>query len=155
MWLAAGGLIVLAIMSFASVTPLKNENAALTKQLDELQNGPPRLLRQAEAYVADKSYSNAQQSLKTLLEKHPGSDEAVAALKLSAEITAVVELREQKWQAAMGAVKAAWQASTAAQLRADADAARQKIEAVMSDTLNTQWEQSKDRVRQEWENGEI
>jgi predicted Zn-dependent protease len=142
-------------MSFASVNPLKNQNATLTKQLDELQNGAARLLGEAQAYVADKSYSNAQQALSTLLEKHPSSDEAVAGKKLAAEVAAVVELRDQKWLAAVGAVKTAWEASAAAELRAEADSVRQKVDLTMADILDTKWEQSKDRVRQQWENGEI
>jgi len=152
--LVAGGLIVLIIMSLAAVAPLKSQNATLTKQLDELQNGAARLLGEAKAYVANKSYSNAQQSLQTLLAQQPGSDEAVEGKKLLAEISATIALRDQKWEASVAAIKSAWEKSTAAKLLADADAVRQGVASGMADTLRTQWEQSKDRIRQDWESGE-
>jgi len=155
LWLAAGGLIVLVVMSVASVTPLKSRNTALTTQLDELQNGAVRLLTEAQAQVANKSYGAAQQTLVALFDKHPGSDQATEGKKLSAEIAAMVALRDQKWLASMGAVKTAWETAKAAELRAQADAVRQQVEVTMADTLNTQWQQSVDRVRQQWENGEI
>jgi len=141
-------------MSLAAVAPVKSENAALTKQLDELQNGAAKLLTEAKAYGASKSYSNAQQSLEALLAKHPNSSEAVEGKKLSADIAVLLAQRNQKWEASMGAIKSEWEKSTAAKLRADADTVRQGIETTMADTLKAQWEQSKDRIRQDWEAGE-
>jgi len=147
----AGGLLVLIIMSLAVVSPVKSENVALTKQLDELENGAARLLGEAGAYMANGSYSNALRTLETLLEKHPGSNEAVEGKTLSAEITTVIALNNEKWEASMTAVRSAWEKSTAAKLRADADAVRQGVDATMADTLDAQWEQNKTRIRQEWE----
>jgi len=152
--LVAGGLIVLVIMSLAAVAPVKAENATLTKQLDELQNGAAKLLTEAKAYVSSKSYNNAQQSLEALLAKHPNSSEAVEGKKLSADVAALVAQREQKWESSIAAIKSAWENSTAAKLRADGDAVRQGIETTMAATLKAQWEQSKDRIRQDWEAGE-
>jgi hypothetical protein len=154
LWLAAGGLIVLIVMSLVAVAPVKSQNAALTKQLDELQNGAARLLGESKAYVASKSYANAKQSLETLFAKQPSSSEAVEGRKLYAEIESAIGSRDQKWEASVAAVRSAWEKRTAEQLRAEADAARQKVEASMADTLKSQWEQSKDRVRQDWEKGE-
>jgi len=154
LWLAAGGLIVLVVMSLAVVAPVKSQNTTLAKQLDELQNGAAKLLGEAKAYVANKSYDNAKQSLDALFAKQPNSSEAVEGKRLYAAIETAMGSREQKWEVSVAAVKSAWEKSTAEQLRAEADAARQKVEATMADTLKTQWEQSKDRVRQEWEKGE-
>jgi len=150
-----GGLIVLIVMAAAAVAPVKSENAALTKKLDELQFGATRLLSEAKAYVASQSYGNAQSSLQDLFAKHPDSSAAIEGKKLYAEIQTTVAQQDQRWAAASAAVKSEWEKSTAAKLRADADAVRQGVEAAMASTLSSQWEQSKDKIRQEWEKGEI
>jgi hypothetical protein len=147
-----GGLIVLIIMSVAAVGPVKSKNAELTKQLNEVTNGAARLLSEAKAYVTNKAYISAQDSLTALFANHPGSAEAVEGKKISSDIAAAIAHQNQKWESAAVSVKASWEKVEAAKLRADADAARQLIETSMADTLNTQWERSKDQVRRDWEN---
>jgi hypothetical protein len=146
-----GGLVVLILMSVAAVGPVKAKNADLTKQLDELQNGAARLLSEAKAFVANKSYGSAQQSLSALFEKQPGTPEATEGKKLSAEIATAIQTQDKNWEAASVAVKAAWEKSAAAKLRSDADATRAQVETTLAATLNTDWERQKDQVRKDWE----
>ena len=150
-----GGVLVLAVMSLGVVGPLRTENGALAARLDDVENGAARLLTEAKAYLASDSYSNAERSLAALIEKQPASLEAVEGKVLYADLLAAVALRDQKWEAAMPSVRSAWEKTLAAQLRADADEVRARIEATMTESLSTQWEQVRDRIRQEWENGEI
>ena len=92
----AGGLIVLAIMGLAVVVPVRSENEALAKQLDELQYGAARLLDEAKVFAESKSYDSALRTLNALFEKQPGSSEVVEGRKLYAEIEIVVQAKEQK-----------------------------------------------------------
>jgi hypothetical protein len=93
----AGGLLVFAIISLAVVTPVRNEKAALAKQLDEVQNGAARLLSEAKGLAESKSYDNALKTLNTLFEKQPGSSEVVEGRKLYTAIEISVKAKEQKW----------------------------------------------------------
>jgi hypothetical protein len=151
----AGGLLVLAIMSFAVVSPVKTKNEALTKQLDEVQNGAARLLAEAKALVENKSYETALRTLATLLEKQPGSPEAAEGKMLSLQIQTAVREKDAKWEAAVAGVRTTWERSKAAELREKADKDRQQVDAGMTETLNSEWELAKEKVRQAWENGEV
>jgi predicted Zn-dependent protease len=148
----AGGVLVFAIMSLAVATPVKREKEALAKQLDEVQNGAARLLGEAKVLAESKSYDNALETLNTLFAKQPGSREMVEGRKLYAEIEIAVQAKEQKWEAAVGAIRAAWEKARAAELLAKAEEDKQLVKTNMADTLNTEWEKAKDQIRREWEN---
>jgi len=148
----AGGLLVLAIMSFAVVTPVRRDREALAKQLDEVQNGAARLLSEAKGFVENKSYGKALETLNTLFTKQPGSSEVVEGRKLFTEIEIKTRANQQKWEAAVGAIRAAWEKARAAELLAKAEQDKQLAATSIADTLVKEWESAKDRIRQEWEN---
>jgi uncharacterized membrane-anchored protein YhcB (DUF1043 family) len=150
--LVAGGLIVFAIMSLAIVTPVKREKEALAKQLDEVQNGAARLLAEAKVLAESKSYESALETLNALFEKQPGSSEMVEGRKLYTEIEIAVLAKEQKWEAAVGAIRMAWEKARAAELLAKAEQDKQLVKTGMAETLATEWEKAKDQIQQEWEN---
>ena len=147
----AGGLIVLAIMSLAVVAPVRLENEALAEQLDEMQHGAARLLAEAKVFAESKSYDSALRTLNTLFEKRPGSSEVVEGRKLYAEIEITVQAKEQKWEAAVGSIRAAWEKARAAELLAKAAQDKQAVETGMAETLVKEWEKVKDQIRQDWE----
>lgn len=151
----AGGLIVLAIMSVAAVTPVKNQNAVLTTQLDELQNGAARLLAESRLFVADSKYQNAQNTLKTLFEKHSTSTEAAEGKKLLAEIETAIREQDRAWDAVAENVRTAWEKTKAQELRSLADVIRKAVDSSMAETLSSEWEKEKDRIREKWQNGEV
>ncbi len=148
----AGGLLVFAIISLAVVAPVRKEKEALAKQLDEVQNGAARLLAEAKVLAESKSYDNALETLNTLFEKQPGSSEVVEGRKLYTEIEISVKAKEQKWEAAVGAIRAAWEKARAAELLAKAEQDKQLAETSLAETLVTEWEKAKDQIRQDWEN---
>lgn len=141
-----------AIMSLAIVTPVRREKEALAKQLDEVQNGAARLLAEAKVLAESKSYESALETLNTLFEKQPGSSEMVEGRKLYTEIEIAVLAKEQKWEAAVGAIKMAWEKARAAELLVKAEQDKQLVETGMAETLATEWEKAKDQIQQEWEN---
>ena len=147
----AGGLVMLAVMSLAVVAPVRSEKEALAKQLDELQNGAARLLAEAKVLAESKSYDNALRTLDTLFEKQPGSSQMVEGRKLYADIQISVQAKEQKWEAAVGAIRAAWEKATAAALLAKAEQDKQLVQTSMADTLVKEWDKAKDQIRQDWE----
>jgi len=151
----AGALIMLAVMSVAAVKPVKSQNEALVKQLDELQNGAARLLGEAQIFVAEKKYQDAQNTLKVLFEKHATSTEAAEGKKLLADIEISVREKDRRWDAVAESVRTAWEKTKALELRAQADLSRKAVDAGMAETLASEWEKEKDRVRQQWENGEV
>ena len=148
----AGGLLVFAIMSLAIVTPVRNEKEALAKQLDDVQNGAARLLGEAKVLAESKSYDSALKTLDTLFEKQPGSNEVVEGRKLYTKIEISVQAKEQKWEAAVGAIRTAWEKARAAEILAKAEQDKQVVETGMAETLATEWDRAKDQIRQEWEN---
>ena len=90
--------------------------------------------------------------MNTLFEKQPGSSEMVEGRKLYTEIEIAVLAKEQKWEAAVGAIRMAWEKARAAELLAKAEQDKQLVETGMAETLATEWEKAKDQIQQEWEN---
>jgi predicted Zn-dependent protease len=147
-----GGLIVLVVMSFAVVAPVRSERDSLAKELDEVQNGAERLLAEAKVLAESKSYDNALRTLNTLFEKQPGSNQVVEGRKLYAEIEIAVQAKQQEWEAAVGPIRAAWEKATAAELLAKAERDKELVETGMAQTLAQEWERVKDQIRRDWEN---
>ena len=145
-----GGLIVLAIMAFAVVAPVRREKEELAKQLDEVQNGAARLLDEAKVLAESKSYDRAINTLNTLFEKQPGSSQMVEGRKLYAEIEIAVQAKEEKWEAAVGAIRAAWEKAKAAELLAKAEQDKQLVETGLAATLTKEWERVKDQIKRDW-----
>jgi len=147
----AAGLIVYAIMSLAVVAPIRSQKEALAKQLDEVQNGAARLLAEAKGFADSKSYDSALKTLDALFEKQPGSSQVVEGRKLYAEIEIKAMAKEQKWDAALPAIRAAWEKAKAAELMADVEQQKKLLETGMAETLATEWNKAKDQIRQDWE----
>ena len=147
----AAGLIVYAIMSLAVVAPISSQKEALAKQLDEVQNGAARLLAEAKGFADNKSYDSALKTLDTLFEKQPGSSQVVEGRKLYAEIEIKAQAKEQKWDAALPAIKAAWEKAEATELMADVERQKKLLASGMAETLATEWDKAKDQIKQDWE----
>jgi len=58
---------------------LKTENQKLLADLEDCQFGADKLLNKAKPYIETKELFNSKIELKVLLEKHPGSNEAITA----------------------------------------------------------------------------
>jgi len=146
-----GGVIILAVMSLAVVSPLRKDNATLTSQLDEIQNGAVRLLGEATVQFQNGSYDNAKNTLNVLFEKQPTSAEAVEGKKLFAEIETILREMDEKWDAAAEGVRAEWEKTRTAELRANLEKERLLVETNLEDTLNKEWAKSKMQIRNDWE----
>ena len=147
----AGGAIILAVMSFVVVTPLRKENTTLASQLDEIRTGAVRLLGEATVQFQNGSYDNAKKTLNVLFEEQPTSAEAVEGKKLYAEIEAIERDMDEKWDAASAGVRAEWEKTRTAEMRANLEKERLLVETNLEDTLNKEWEKSKSQIRREWE----
>jgi hypothetical protein len=147
-----GGLIALIVLSVAMISPANTRNKDLTAKLDSIQNAAPRLLAEAKASMETKDYANALRTLDVLFIQQPVSQEAVEGKKLYTAIEATVKDSDMKWEAAMVTIKKAWEKTTTAELR---EQARAQVENTMTETLNREWENSKDRIRKEWEDRQI
>ena len=146
-----GGAIILAVMSFAVVSPLRKENTTVAEQLDEIRTGAVRLLGEATVQFQNGSYDDAKKTLNVLFEEQPTSAEAVEGKKLFAEIDAILREMDEKWDAASAEVRAEWEKARTAELRANLEKERLLVETNLEDTLNKEWEKSKSQVRKEWE----
>ena len=146
-----GGLLVLAIMGFAVVAPLKSDKEAIAEQLDELQNGASRLLAEAKVYVASKSYDDAMKSLNTLFQQQPGSNEVVEGRALYTEMEVAIQAREQNWEAAVGEIRAAWEKAKAAEILAKAEQDKQVIVTGLAETLVKEWEKAEGKIKADFE----
>jgi hypothetical protein len=89
--------------------------------------------------------------LDALFEKQPGSSQVVEGRKLYAEIEIKAMAKEQKWDAALPAIRAAWEKAKAAELMADVEQQKKLLETGMAETLATEWGKAKDQIRQDWE----
>ncbi|RLC29299.1 hypothetical protein DRH13_05930 [Candidatus Woesebacteria bacterium] len=147
-----GGLLIFLIMNFAVVSSVKNQNEELKKELEESQYGAKRLLDNAKAYFEDKEYVKAIETLDTLFEKQPGSNETAEGKKMYTEVQDKIKKEQKKqeevdrkWETAVGAIQEKWQEEKAAQLR-------EQLEKEMNDTLlDKEWEKAKEEVREKWE----
>jgi hypothetical protein len=61
---------------------LKTENQKLLADLEDCQFGADKLLNKAKSYIETKDFANSKIELNLLLEKHPGSNEAITAKEL-------------------------------------------------------------------------
>ncbi len=146
--LVIGGALVFIVGSTGVVSTLKGENVALQAQLTEIKNGAPRLMSEAVAFAGQKDYANALKTLDSLFALQPGSAEAAEGKKLYDTVEATVKRNESKWDAAVGAIRADWERTTAKDLRI-------QMEKDMLNTLGQQWEQSKAAIRKDWEDKQI
>lgn len=146
-----GGLVVLVIMFIVVVSPVRRENETLVKQLDEEINGAARFLEEAKAYAASESYDYALRTLNNLFDKQPGSSEVVEGRKLYAEIEMAVQAKDKEWDAAVGAIRVAWEKARAAELLAKAEEDKKLVESSMGETLIREWDAAEDQIREDWE----
>ena len=147
-----GGLLIFLIMNFSVVSGVKSQNEELKTELEESQYGAKRLLDNAKAYAKDKDYDKAIETLDTLFEKQPGSNEAAEGKKIYPEVQDLIKKEQEKqaeidkiWEAEVGAIQEKWQTEKAAQLR-------EQLEKEMNDTLlDKEWEKAKEKVKEEWQ----
>ena len=142
-----GALLIYAVMSLSVVQKVREENAELKKELYD----PGRLLTSAKELFKNRNYGQAKKTLDTLFEKHPGATEMAEGKQLYDEIEAEQNALDKKWEAAAGAIREEWATKMAAQLRAEFEKDREKLEKNMDDVLNTEWDKMKDKIREEWE----
>jgi hypothetical protein len=147
-----GGLLTLLVLSIAVTGPAGNRNKALKAELDQIQNGAPRLLAEARAFADSKDYANTLKTLGVLFVQQPVSAEAVEGKKLYALTEKTVRDGNARWDAAEVSIKTAWEKTTAAQLR---EQSRTQVESEMTDTLNKEWDKAKDQIRKDWEDRKI
>jgi len=139
----AGGLMFL-VMNYGVTDKIR-------KELDECKYEAAGLLNEAKAYFEDKDYYRAKETLDTLFEKRPGSNEAVEGKKLYAQMEAAQKELDTKWEAAVGRIREEWAVTMAAQLREEFMKEGEELEKNMENKLNNEWEKMKDTIREEWE----
>ena len=145
--LVIGGGLIFLIMNASVVKNIKMQH----EQLKEDFYGVNRLLDNAKAFFENKDYDNAKETLDTLFEKHPASDETTEGKRLYIAIEETIkkeqeerEALDEKWKVSEDAIREEWEKVEAAQMR-------EKYEMGMSDALDSEWEKRKDKIREEWE----
>jgi len=139
----AGGLMFL-VMNYGVTDKIR-------KELDECKYEAAGLLNEAKAYFEDKDYYRAKETLDTLFEKRPGSNEAVEGKKLYTQMETEQKELDTKWDTAVGRIREEWAKTMAAQLREEFRMEGEQLEKNMDDLLNSEWEKMKDEIREEWE----
>ena len=146
-----GGLLLFLIMNFSVADKLR-------KELDTSRYAASRLLNDAKADILNKRYDRAKESLDMLVEKHPGSSEAVEGNKLYAVITTSVKTDQTtqaasdlKWEQAVEGVRKEWEMKTAAEMRDKIAKQSDQLEKDMIKILAADWETNKEKIREEWE----
>jgi predicted negative regulator of RcsB-dependent stress response len=139
----AGGVMFL-IMNYGVTDKLR-------KELDSTKFASVRLFDDAKAFFDNENYAKAMDTLDTLFEKRPGSDEALEGQKLYALIELMQNESDSKWESAEASIRAAWELTTAAELRGDLIKEGEDLEKNMESLLNSEWEKTKDSIRKNWE----
>jgi len=143
----AGGLMFL-VMNFVVADKIR-------KELDECKYEATGLLNEAKAYYENEDYDRAKETLNTLFEKRPGSNEAVEGKKLYTEMETAQKELDTKWEAAVGGIREEWVKTMVVQLREQlkekAVTEKEELERDMNDILDKEWEKVKDTIREEWE----
>lgn len=145
--LVIGGGLVFLIINATVVRNIEEQH----EQLKEEFYGVGRLLENAKAFFGNKDYDNAKETLNTLFEKHPASDETIEGKKLFVTIESMIKKEQEeqvqldkKWDASEDTIRDEWEKVKAAELR-------EQLENDMGDVLDREWEETKDKVREEWE----
>jgi hypothetical protein len=139
----AGGLMFL-VMNYGVTEKLR-------KELDATKYEATGLLNDAKAYYENEEYDRAKETLNTLFEKRPGSNEAVEGKELYTQMETAQQELDTKWDAALGEIREEWAITMATQLREEYKKEGEQLEKNMDDLLNREWENVKDRIREEWE----
>ena len=139
----AGGLMFL-VMNYAVSDKLR-------KELDASKYEATELLKDAQAYFDNEDYGRAKETLTTLFEKRPSSKEAVEGKKLYTQMETSQKELDTKWEAAVGGIREEWAIAMATKLREDFKKEGEQLEKNMEDLLNSEWEEMKDSIRQEFE----
>jgi len=143
----AGGLMFL-VMNFVVADKIR-------KELDECKYEATGLLNDAKAYYENEDYDRAKETLNTLFEKRPGSNEAVEGKKLYTQMETAQKELDTKWEAAVGKIREEWVKTMVVQLREQlkekAVTEKEELERDMNDILDKEWEKVKDTIREEWE----
>ena len=140
----AGGVMFL-VMNYAVSDKLR-------KELDASKYEATELLKDAQAYFENEDYRRAKETLTTLFEKRPSSKEAVEGKKLYTQMETSQKELDGKWEAAVGGIREEWAIAMATKLREDFMKEGEQLEKNMEDLLNSEWEEMKDSIRQEFEN---
>jgi len=139
----AGGVMFL-VMNYAVSDKLR-------KELDASKYEATGLLKDAQAYIENEDYGRAKETLTTLFEKRPSSKEAVEGKKLYTQMETSQKELDTKWEAAVGGIREEWAIAMATKLREDFKKEGEQLEKNMEDLLNSEWEEMKDSIRQEFE----
>ena len=139
----AGGLMFL-VMNFTVAGKLR-------KELDSVKYEPTSLLNDARAYYENENYNRAKETLNTLFEKRPGSNEAVEGKELYTQMETAQKELDANWEAAVGAIREEWAIAMAAELREEYMKEGEQLEKNMGTLLDSEWEKVKDTIREEWE----
>ena len=139
----AGGLMFL-VMNFTVAGKLR-------KELDSVKYEPTSLLNDARAYYENENYNRAKETLNTLFEKRPGSNEAVEGKELYTQMETAQKELDARWEAAVGGIREEWAIAMAAELREEYIKEGEQLEKNMGTMLDSEWEKVKDTIREEWE----
>ena len=140
----AGGVMFL-VMNYAVSDKLR-------KELDASKYEATELLKDAQAYFENEDYGRAKDTLTTLFEKRPSSKEAVEGKKLYTQMETSQKELDGKWEAAVGGIREEWAIAMATKLREDFKKEGEQLEKNMENLINSEWEEMKDSIRQEFEN---
>jgi hypothetical protein len=146
----AGGLLVFAVMSFTVVNNAKKANVELTQTLDTSRYEAGRLLADAKAQFEANNFIEARNSLTSLFNKQPGSEEAVEGKTLMVSVENAQKRADAMWEAALPGIKQQWADEFAGELRAKSDEARALLEQNMEAAINKEWEKVEPKLWEEW-----
>jgi hypothetical protein len=147
----AGGLLVLAVMSFTVVKNANDRNETLSTALDTSQNEAGRLLADAAAQLDMGDYTEAKASLAALFANQPGSAESVQGRNLLAVVETAERDADARWEEVLPEIRASWTENLAEEMRAEADAAVAEMESTLETAVSAAWDKEKDDIREEWE----
>lgn len=83
----------------SKVNELESKNKNLQQQLDEIMFGPEKLLEKAKGFYAKKDVNQLVDTLKTIEERHPSSNEAIQIKALNEKLTTEIKKAEDQKKA--------------------------------------------------------
>lgn len=88
-------LILSSCVPQSDYDKLKKENEALKTELNEVKFGADKLLAQAKTQIDSKDFGSAKQTLETLIQKHPDSNQAKDAKLLLSSVETGIKDKEE------------------------------------------------------------
>lgn len=151
-FLVLGAFIAWGALSITTIRSARIENETLIAELDSVRYDAANLLDAAKVAFEAGDFGRAKESLVVLIDRHPGTSESLEGISVLEDVRGSEEAADQRWEAALPSIRDEWILNRTGELRRAAEATRAEIESSIDSQALQDWDNARDRIREEWDN---